>query len=260
MYTRPRAYSERPAQNRPPGRWMRTGGIAALVLIAAAATGCQQEASEQPVDLVAIDSLLSELGGTLTANLERGQRWRMISSIGVGLPPNDFKPEDLPEPGSRGAGLLQVYCIQCHWLPTPQMHSAVEWPVLVKRNLLRMQQLKDRLGGPLTTGLIGEVVMAGYESVEVPSEADTDTIIAYLQRYALPTPEPGELTAGPGRELFRQKCWVCHELPAPSAHTATGWDRVVAQMQAYMALFDVRPLSSQELDAITGYLRERAAR
>ncbi|UCC74330.1 MAG: hypothetical protein JSV86_07165, partial [Gemmatimonadota bacterium] len=99
-------------------------GIATLVLIAAAATGCQQDASEQPLDLVAVDSVISELGGTLTANLERGQRWRMISSIGVGLPPNDFRPEDLPEPGSRGAGLLQVFCIQCHWLPTPQMHSA----------------------------------------------------------------------------------------------------------------------------------------
>jgi hypothetical protein len=217
---------------------MRVGGIAALVLIAAAATGCQQGASEGPLDLLAVDSVLSELGGTLTASLERGQRWRMISSIGVGLPPNDFRPEDLPEPGSRGAGLLQVYCIQCHWLPTPQMHSAAEWPILVKRNILRMQQLSDRLGGPLTTGLIGEVVMAGYESVEIPSAADADTIIAYLQRYALPTPEAGELTG----------------------HTATGWDRVVGQMQAYMALFDVQPLNNQELDAITGYLRERAAR
>ncbi len=238
MYTRPGADSEGPAPHRRRCRWMRVGGIAALVLIAAAATGCQQGASEGPLDLLAVDSVLSELGGTLTASLERGQRWRMISSIGVGLPPNDFRPEDLPEPGSRGAGLLQVYCIQCHWLPTPQMHSAAEWPILVKRNILRMQQLSDRLGGPLTTGLIGEVVMAGYESVEIPSAADADTIIAYLQRYALPTPEAGELTG----------------------HTATGWDRVVGQMQAYMALFDVQPLNNQELDAITGYLRERAAR
>lgn len=229
-------------------------------MLAAAATGCQPGASEEPVDLVAVDSVLAELGGTLTASLERGQRWRMVSSIGVGLPPNDFKPEDLPEPGSRGAGLLQVYCIQCHWLPTPQMHSAAEWPILVKRNLLRMQQLTDRLGGPLTTGLIGDVVMAGYESVEVPSQADMDTIIAYLQQYALPTPGPDDLTPGAGRDLFIQRCSVCHELPAPSAHTAAGWDRVVAQMQAYMGLLDVEPLSTQELDAITGYLRERAVR
>ncbi|MGD2151741.1 MAG: hypothetical protein PVG79_00645 [Gemmatimonadales bacterium] len=239
---------------------MSAGAVAVLVLIAGAGTGCQQAEPEQQLDLVAVDSLLAELGGTLTASLERGQRWRMISSIGVGLPPNDFRPEDLPEPGSRGAGLLQVYCIQCHWLPTPQMHSAAEWPLLVNRNILRMQQLSDRLGGPLTTGLIGELVMAGYESVEVPSQADADTLIAYLQRYALPTPEPGELTAGPGRELFQQRCSVCHELPAPSAHTATGWDRVVGQMQAYMVLFDVQPLGNQELDAITGYLRERGAR
>ncbi len=240
---------------------MRAGVIASLlIVVASAATGCQPGAQEGQVDLATVDSVLAELGGTLTASLERGQRWRMISSIGPGLPPNDFQPEDLPEPGSRGAGLLQVYCIQCHWLPTPQMHSAAEWPILVKRNLLRMQQLEDRLGGPLTTGLIGDVVMAGYESVEIPAQAEIDTLIAYLQRYALPTPEPGELTAGPGLDLFRQKCSVCHELPAPRAHTASGWDRVVAQMQAIMAVSDVTPLSNQELDAITGYLRERAAR
>ncbi len=251
MYRRPRTCSA--------SRLTRVGGVVALVALAAGMIGCQQGTSEETVELAVIDSVLAELGGTLTANLERGQRWRMISSIGPGLPPNNFQPEDLPEAGSRGAGLLQVYCIQCHWLPTPQMHSAVEWPVLVKRNILRMHQLKDRLGGPLTTGVIGEVVMAGYESVEIPSQADVDTLLAYLQRYALPTPQPGELTAGPGRELFLQKCSVCHEAPSPSAHTASGWERVAGAMQAFMALSDVPPLSTQELDQITEYLRSRSA-
>lgn len=260
MHTRPGTDSEKPAAQRLRCRSLHAGGIAALILLAGAATGCQQGTSQQPLNALEVDSVLAELGGTLTASLERGQRWRMISSIGVGLPPNDFRPDELPEPGSRGAGLLQVFCIQCHWLPTPQMHSALEWPILVKRNILRMQQLSDRLGGPLTTGMIGELVMAGYGSVEIPSQAQTDTLIAYLQRYALPTAELAELTSGPGRELFRQKCSVCHELPSPSANTAAGWDRTVQQMQGYMALLDVPTLSNQELDAITGYLRPRGAR
>ena len=231
----------------------------ALILIVFA-TGCQPAEPQQTLDVAVIDSVLAELGGPLTASLERGQRWRMISSIGVGLPPNDFKPEDLPEPGSRGAGLVQVYCIQCHWLPTPQMHSAAEWPILVRRNLLRMEQLKVRLGGPLTTGLVGETVMTGYENPEIPSPADVDTLLAYLQRYSLPVAQPGELTAGPGRELFIRKCSVCHETPSPRAHTATGWDRLIGEMQAIMAISDVEPLSNSELDAISGYLRERAVR
>lgn len=235
-----------------------TIGLALILVVFA--TGCQPKEPQQTLDVAVIDSVLAELGGPLTASLERGQRWRMISSIGVGLPPNDFKPEDLPEPGSRGAGLVQVYCIQCHWLPTPQMHSAAEWPILVRRNLLRMKQLKVRLGGPLTTGLVGETLMTGYENPEIPSPADVDTLLAYLQRYSLPVAQPGELTAGPGRELFIRKCSVCHETPSPRAHTATGWDRLIGEMQAIMAISNVEPLSNSELDAISGYLRERAIR
>ncbi len=232
----------------------------ALILVVSVSAACQQPEPQQTIDVAMVDSVLAELGGPLTASLERGQRWRMVSSIGVGLPPNNFKPEDLPEPGSRGAGLLQVYCIQCHWLPTPQMHSAAEWPILVRRNLLRMEQLNSRLGGPLTTGLVGETVMTGYENPEIPAPADVDTLLAYLQRYALPVAQPGELTAGAGRDLFVRKCSVCHETPSPRAHTASGWDRIIAEMQAIMAISDVEPLSNSELDAISGYLRERAIR
>ncbi len=234
--------------------------ILAFILVAAVSVGCEASQPQQGVEVAVVDSVLSELGGPLTAGLERGQRWRMVSSIGVGLPPRNFRPEDLPEAGSRGAGLLQVYCIQCHWLPTPQMHSAAEWPILVRRNLLRMEQLNNRLGGPLTTGLVGETVMSGYQNPEIPSEADVDTLIAYLQTYALPVAQASELTAGPGRELFVRRCSICHETPSPRAHTATGWDRVVAEMQAHMAISDVTPLSNSELDAITAYLRERAIR
>lgn len=240
-------------------RRMRAVGFLALAFVATT-TACRQAEPPQTASVEVIDSVLAELGGPLTADLERGQRWRMISSLGPGLPPRNYLPEDLPESGSRGAGLLQVYCIQCHWLPSPQMHSSAEWPVLVRRNLLRMEQLNNRLGGPLTTGIVGETVMAGYQNPEIPADADVDTLIAYLQKYALPVASPGELSAGPGRELFVRKCSVCHETPAPSAHTATGWERTVGDMQAIMAISGVEPLSNSELDAITGYLRARAVR
>lgn len=232
----------------------------AVAVISLAACQDRPPQGDREVDLALVDSVLAELGGTLTASMERGQRWRMITSIGVGLPPNDFAPEDLPEPGSRGAGLLQVYCTQCHWLPTPQMHAASEWPLLVRQMLLRAQQLRNRLGGPLTTGLVGEMVMAGYEAAEVPSDADVDTMLAYLQKYAIPVAQPGELTEGPGREAFIENCQVCHALPSPRAHTASGWERLIGEMQAIMVVSDVEPLTNAEVDQISAYLRARALR
>jgi cytochrome c5 len=238
----------------------RLGFILASALIAAVATACARQESGGEIDLALVDSVLAELGGTTTGQLERGQRWRMISSIGAGLPPSDFRPDDLPEPGSRGAGLLQVYCVQCHWLPTPQMHSAQEWKILVPRMLLRARTLRDRMGGPLTEGLVGEIVMTGLETVELPSPEETDSMLAYLQRNAFPPADPGELTEGPGRTIFIDKCSICHEVPSPKAHTPAGWDRVVATMRANMVKMDVEPLSDREVDLISGYLRERAAR
>jgi mono/diheme cytochrome c family protein len=233
--------------------------VFAALFAALVATACDQRASEQAVDLAVIDSVLSELGGTTTAQLERGQRWRMISSVAAGLPASNFLADDLPEPAARGAGLLQVYCIQCHWLPTPRMHTAEEWRILLPRMYLRSRTLGDRMGGPLTTGMVGDVVMAGLTSVEVPSPEHQDSILAYMQRNALPGALPGELTDGPGRALFLEQCAICHEAPSPSAHTAAGWDRVVQRMQATMRMMDVEPLTDRQVDSVAEYLRERAA-
>lgn len=235
------------------------GGTLAVVLLVGLIAGCQTPEPDPANELATVDSVIAELGGTLMARMERGQRWRMIASSGVGLPPTELTGEDLPDAGSRGAGLVQVYCIQCHWLPTPTMHSADEWEIILPRMYLRAQQLQIRLGGPLTTGMVGEVVMSGYESAATPSPADADTLLAYMQTYALQAADPAELSAGPGRDLFIARCSTCHETPAPGAHSATGWERLVGQMQEYMRATQLPPLTPQELDLIAGYLRERAA-
>lgn len=235
-------------------------GLLTSFLLVGMVLGCGQPEPDAEAELATIDSVMAELGGSLMSRMERGQRWRMIASIGVGLPPRQFTGEDLPAAGSRGAGLVQVYCIQCHWLPTPTMHSADEWGIILPRMYLRAEQLERRLGGPLTTGMVGEVVMSGYETAAVPSEADADTLMAYMRRYGLATADPAELPAGAGRELFIERCSTCHETPAPGAHTATGWERLVGQMQEYMEAMQLEPLPAQELDRITAYLREHAAR
>lgn len=235
-----------------------------ILLVAAVGWACSQggdEAECEPVSLAFLDSILAELGGSPTASLDRTQRWRMISSMGAGLPPESFSPDALPDRQSYGAGLLRAYCAQCHWLPAPQMHVAAEWPLLVRRMVMRARVLRDRMGGPLTTALVGdEMLMAGMSSATVPSPDEIDGLVAYLQDHSLPQVGPGEVPDGPEAELFVQQCSICHETPSPRAHTASGWEAVVGRMRANMALMDIAPLTGEQEGRIVAFLERRAAR
>lgn len=231
-----------------------------FVLLASAAStlgACAEPREEQTEKtLTAMDSVLSELGGPSAAQLSRSQRWRMISSIGAGLPPVNLKARDLPEPDSRGAGLLTAYCVQCHWLPSPAMHASAEWPLLLRRMNLRVETLGDHMGGPVTEELLGEVRLAGFASSYLPEPQDTDTLLAYLQRNALPVAEPGEVGRGPDAQLFVERCSLCHETPSPDAHTAAEWEATVERMQANRRLTGMDPLSATDRDRIVAYLSE----
>lgn len=236
-----------------------------VALLAGVAMSCAQEsipASEDDRDrqvvLAEVDTVLMELGGGAAMQLHRGQRWRMISSVGAGLPPPDFDASDLPEAGTRSAGLVEAYCVQCHWLPAPQMHSSAEWPVLLRRMILRAQTLHERMGGPMTEGLMGEILLSGMASVAIPSPEDADSLLAYFQRNAMPAIDPAAL--GPGEEtaFFVARCGVCHETPSPAAHTASEWEAVVGRMQGNMAVMDVAPLTDEEARRALSLLRGRA--
>lgn len=209
-------------------------------------------------ELAEVDSVLAELGGRSTASLPRGKRWRLISSIGAGLPPSNFEAQDLPEPEARGAALLEAYCDQCHGIPAPQMHAAQEWPLLLRRMDMRSRTLRAHMGGPHTSELVGEVLLSGMARTEPVSEADEDSLLAYLQRNALPVAGPDEPADTPSGELFQRECGICHQLPSPEAHTAEEWGRVLARMQANMAMMDVPPLTDEDLQRLTRYLEERA--
>ena len=52
------------------------------------------------------------------------------------LPPS-IGPDDLPEPGSEGARLTARYCVQCHHLPNPEMHTPARWNNIVVRMVWR---------------------------------------------------------------------------------------------------------------------------
>ncbi|UCG75643.1 MAG: hypothetical protein JSV95_13155 [Gemmatimonadota bacterium] len=245
--------------------WSRPPSMLAL-LVAALITACTPaeqagEASQSgaaALPLARMDTLLAELGGRPTADLTRGQRWRLISSLGVGLPPSTYQASDLPEPASHGAVLVEAYCDRCHWIPAPQQHAASEWPILMRRMHTRAQTLSRRLGGPITEGLLGEYVMAGMATAPVPSEAELAVMTEYMQKYAMREAAPDELGEGEEADFYRAKCSACHVTPSPMAHTAAEWPEVVGRMRANAALQDVRPLDDAETERIVTFLRQRA--
>jgi len=174
------------------------------------------------------------------------------------LPPT-FAPAELPEPGSEGARLTLRYCVQCHNLANPAMHHAAKWPAVVDRMVVRME-------GRGNMGTLMSEMMAG---VKAPSEDETRSIVAYLQKYAqtpLDTQRYPEVNR-PSGEAFRLACNQCHVLPDPKRHTADEWPRVVARMQENMEWMN-RVVGSQpvagepqlRIEEINAFLRKYARR
>lgn len=233
--------------------------VGAFLVGITAVGGCARERDGETT-LALVDSVLTELGGRPIGVMNRTQRWRMISSVGPGLPPAGFEREDLPDSESRGAALLQAHCQSCHWMPAPQMHSAREWPLLMRRMELRAATLGEHMGGPLTTELLGsERLMEGMRWSYMPSAEDADSLLAYLQAHAMPVAEPGEIGAGPDAALYVQICSRCHETPSPAAHTAAEWPGVVGRMDANMPRMGVEPMTAEERARIVSFLEGRVS-
>ena len=141
------------------------------------------------------------------------------------LPPT-FDPNQLPEPGSPGAGLLIRYCVQCHNLPNPAMHRAAKWPAIFERMVLRMRG----------KGNMGELMHEMMAGVQAPSAEEAPVLLAYLRKYGQTPIDPKkypEIFSGEGRS-FKLACEQCHVLPDPMRHTAAEWPAVVSRMERNM--------------------------
>jgi len=248
----------------PAGLRLRASGPGGAVLLAAvtllwAACGSPQHqaagAGSDSVLLARSDTLLSEVAGAQFARLTRTQRWRTVATLGTGLPPRELSRRELPESDAMGAGLLTVYCVQCHWLPTPEMHSSAEWEILMRRMLLRAELLADRARGEH----IPERFTSGAQFNVVPTATHRDSMLTYLKRNALPVTEPRRLPGTPTADLYVDQCAVCHQTPAPTAHTASEWEPVLERMQENMRLMHVDTLSGEEMARIRSFVEENAA-
>lgn len=206
-----------------------TGPIAGLLLLAA----CGQS---PPAQRAAADTV-----GQAAPSAEPGVNDRLIlAAAKVALPPPGVSPADLPEPGSEGAKYLSEFCVGCHNLPSPAIHSATDWPSVIRRMWLRMDRLPPEFG------------------VKVPSPEQRQVTLDYLINNGLKV-SGSALPAGPGRATFSQSCSRCHALPDPLQHSPDDWPAVVTRMGTRMDQMKVDRPTPAQTGEILMYLQQVSA-
>lgn len=140
------------------------------------------------------------------------------------LPPA-VAPSQLPDRASAGARLTVRYCVQCHHLPSPYMHTSARWQSVVERMVWRMRG----------EGNMGESMKQLMSGVSAPSADEQVVLTSYLQRHGqreLDSAHPALAT--PAGQIFSLACSQCHALPDPLRHTAREWPAVVTRMQNHL--------------------------
>jgi len=167
-------------------------------------------------------------GDAMEGRVERAQYLWSQSPQGRMLErilPRSIEPRELPEPRSEGARLTARYCVQCHYLPSPQMHSPDKWNAVVVRMVWRMQG----------RGNMGVLMKEMMDNVKAPSDQETAVLVAYLKKHGQNEMDPGHpaLKSDAGR-MFSIACTQCHALPDPRRHTRGEWPAVVERMKRHM--------------------------
>jgi len=158
--------------------------------------------------------------------------------------PKGLNPLDLPDADGRGATLLTLYCVQCHDLPTPLMHSAREWPAIIDR----MQHLM----ASRSTGMLAHVIM--------PAEKDWQQLRNYMDEFAqtaLDSSRFDDLDSPEGL-AFQSTCSQCHATPSPTQHTAREWPRVVLRMKTHMRNAGKDVPDAETTQQVVSYLQEHS--
>jgi hypothetical protein len=193
------------------------------------------------------------------AEIEQAKRLWAKSPHGAMLErilPPAIEPMNLPEPQSEGARLASRYCVQCHYLVNPAMHTPERWKSVVERMLWRMRG----------NGNMGELMKEMMAQVRAPTDAELDTLLRYLQKHGQSEIDPRHpALATPAGEAFGIACSQCHALPDPRRHTAREWPLVVERMKRHMAWTNVivgppelKTIPELKTDEIVGLLKRYA--
>lgn len=165
----------------------------------------------------------------------------LLASARAALPPPGLTAADLPDPQSEGARAVAQFCTACHNLPTPTIHSATDWPSVMRRMWLRM-----------------ELLPAGLR-VPVPTEEQRQAIVNYLLGHALQV-SGAALPEGAGRATFSKMCSRCHALPDPRQHSTADWPAVVTRMEGRMDQMKVDRPAQGQVSEIILYLQQASRR
>ena len=165
------------------------------------------------------------------------------------LPPA-IEPHDLPEPQSEGARLTARYCVQCHYLPNPRMHTAEKWASIVERMVWRMQG----------KGNMGQVMKEMMADIQAPAPEEIAVLNRYLQQHAQKEIDPRHpgLDTEAGK-MFSIACSQCHAAPDPRLHTRREWPAVVQRMKRHMAWFNI-VIGARELRTVPELRTEEIVR
>ena len=171
--------------------------------------------------------------GSMASEVEQAKRLWAKSPHGAMLArilPPTLQPRELPDPESQGARLTVRYCVQCHHLVNPAMHTPERWKSVVERMVWRMRG----------NGNMGELMKEMMAQVKAPADAEVEALTRYLQRHAQSEIEPQHpaLRTREG-DAFAIACSQCHALPDPQRHTAREWPAVVERMKRHMAWTNV---------------------
>lgn len=166
-----------------------------------------------------------------------------LCSLYPEIMPPGMQPQDLPQPESQGASLLQTYCSQCHALPGPGEHTAGEWPAVLGRMILLMD-VASRFGG-----LMG--------NIKVASTGEGDVLRTYLTDNALHalSGEP----RGVGSAAYASHCGSCHALPDAGQYGREEWPVILQRMQHNMTVMKYSPPSLEVMAQIQFYLQQNTS-
>ena len=163
---------------------------------------------------------------------------------GPGLIPKGINPDALPDAQGHGATLLTIYCVQCHDLPTPTMHTAEEWHAV----LTRMDgHIQKRRGGMMSR-------------VAMPSKKDWQDLHNYLAEHGQTPLDPSAYDDldSPEGQAFQAACSRCHAAPDPGQHLASEWPRIVLRMKYNMSDASKDTLDTTTTEQIVSYLQKHS--
>lgn len=183
--------------------------------------------------------------GSVPGRMGRSHMMEWMQHNFADLLPPGIDPSLLPEPDSQGARLLQHYCSQCHALPSPALHVSAEWPAVVVRMQRRMRMMSHH-----------RMMMRGR--VSVPSQAELQSILAYLQRYAqqpMDVASYEQALKTPEGRAFVSVCSRCHALPSPRQHSAAEWPGVIQRMKDHMLASGQRLPEERTFHQISGFMQ-----